>query len=78
MWSSAVVARHQIFLAHSSQDKPAVRKLKRTLERRGISVWYDEDLLPPGKLRSELPKVEAITPDANLTGTAPAGRSCTG
>ncbi len=43
-----VVARHQVFLAHNSKDREAVRQLKQALGQRGISAWYDEDELRPG------------------------------
>jgi len=32
----------QIFISHSSPDKPFVRRLKRELESRGLRVWLDE------------------------------------
>ena len=31
-----------IFISHSSKDKPTVRRLVNDLQRRGISVWFDE------------------------------------
>ncbi|HSS48239.1 MAG TPA: toll/interleukin-1 receptor domain-containing protein [Thermoanaerobaculia bacterium] len=31
-----------VFLSHSSKDKPAVRKLAETLRARGLKVWLDE------------------------------------
>ena len=37
-----------VFLAHNSKDKPTVRRLKKRLEAKGISVWLDEDMLRPG------------------------------
>lgn len=36
------------FLSHNSRDKPAVRDLAKALCDRGISVWLDEEQLPPG------------------------------
>ena len=36
------------FLTHNSNDKPIVRELKRVLEARGLTVWFDEDQLRPG------------------------------
>lgn len=38
-----------VFLCHSSSDKPAVRQLADELERRGLRVWLDERELLPGK-----------------------------
>lgn len=43
-----------VFLSHNSQDKPAVRALARALVQRGISVWLDEEQLPPGLPWQEL------------------------
>lgn len=37
-----------VFLSHNSQDKPAVRKLKRRLAARELSAWLDLDELQPG------------------------------
>jgi cellulose biosynthesis protein BcsQ len=39
----------QIFLSHSSQDKPLVRELYKRLTRDGFSVWLDEKELLPGQ-----------------------------
>ena len=36
------------FLTHNSKDKPTARELKRVLEARGLTVWFDEDRLRPG------------------------------
>jgi hypothetical protein len=37
------------FLSHNSEDKPTARELKRVLNARKLTVWFDEDQLPPGK-----------------------------
>ena len=37
-----------VFLSHSSVDKPWVTKLKLALERHGIDVWLDKDEIRPG------------------------------
>jgi len=37
----------EVFLSHNSQDKPAVRTLAALLTERGISVWLNEEQLPP-------------------------------
>ena len=39
---------YDVFLSHNSQDKPAVRELKKLLTGQALSVWYDEDELRPG------------------------------
>jgi len=36
------------FLSHNSRDKGPARELKRKLESREITVWFDEDQLRPG------------------------------
>jgi hypothetical protein len=36
------------FLSHNSKDKPAARALAARLRAVGLSVWLDEDELPPG------------------------------
>ena len=42
--------RLQIFLCHSSNDKPAVRELYQKLETEGwVDVWLDEEKLLPGQ-----------------------------
>lgn len=40
--------RFHVFLCHNSKDKPAVRKIARSLETRKIRPWLDEDQLRPG------------------------------
>jgi len=40
--------RLQVFLCHSSADKPAVRDLSDRLVAHDIDVWLDEDRLQPG------------------------------
>jgi hypothetical protein len=40
--------RFHTFLCHNSKDKPAVRKIARSLEARKIRPWLDEDQLRPG------------------------------
>lgn len=37
-----------VFLSHSSVDKPRVRRLAEALENRGVSVWLDEREILPG------------------------------
>jgi hypothetical protein len=47
----------QIFLAHASEDKDAVRRLYARLARRGFKPWLDEiDLIPGQNWRVEIPK----------------------
>ena len=37
-----------VFLSHSSRDKPAVRQLKAMVVKHELAVWLDEDQLQPG------------------------------
>lgn len=47
----------QVFLCHSSEDKPRVRQLYQQLIKDGISPWLDEeDLLPGYDWQLEIPK----------------------
>ena len=47
-------AEFDVFLAHNSQDKPAVRQLGRLLQDRGLRVWLDEWNLKPGAVWQEV------------------------
>ena len=38
----------KVFISHSSNDKPFVRKLKRDLNLNYIDTWVDEDEMFPG------------------------------
>ena len=50
----------RIFLAHASEDKPAVRKLYADLKGRGFDPWLDEADLVPGQVwKNEIPKAIA-------------------
>ena len=47
----------QVFLCHSSQDKPKVRGLYKRLQEFGVEPWLDEENLLPGqKWELEIPK----------------------
>lgn len=39
---------YDVFLSHSSQDKPAARELAQRLKRDGLRVWFDEWVIQPG------------------------------
>jgi TIR domain-containing protein len=41
---------YDVFLSHSSKDKPAVRKLAERLKRDGVRVWLDEWKILPGDM----------------------------
>ncbi|MGB7946524.1 MAG: toll/interleukin-1 receptor domain-containing protein, partial [Candidatus Binatia bacterium] len=52
--------KNRIFLAHASEDKPAVRKLYADLKHHGFDPWLDEiDLLPGQVWKNEIPKAIA-------------------
>lgn len=46
-----------VFLCHSSQDKPTVRQLYSVLKNRGLSVWIDDAELSDGQVWQ---KVESV------------------
>ncbi|HLK55897.1 MAG TPA: TIR domain-containing protein, partial [Chthonomonadaceae bacterium] len=41
---------YDVFLSHSSQDKPAVRELAQRLQADGLRVWLDEWEIQPGDM----------------------------
>ena len=44
--------RYDVFLSHSSADKPVVRELAERLKAAGLRVWFDDWLIQPGDLIS--------------------------
>jgi hypothetical protein len=45
----------KVFLSHSSEDKPHVRRLAKKLEENGVATWFDEwDLLPGDRWQTEI------------------------
>ena len=40
--------KYDVFISHSSQDKPAVRELAERLRQDGLRVWFDEWEIKPG------------------------------
>jgi small GTP-binding protein len=44
--------RYDVFLSHSSADKPVVRELAERLRAAGLRVWFDEWIIQPGDLIS--------------------------
>jgi len=45
--------RYDVFLSHSSADKPVVRELAERLRDAGLRVWLDEWIVQPGDLISQ-------------------------
>src|SRR5271165_1227080 len=41
---------YDVFLSHSSKDKPAVRELAERLKADGLRVWLDEWVIQPGDM----------------------------
>ena len=41
--------KFDVFLSHSSKDKPVVRELAARLQKDGIRVWLDEKQIKPGE-----------------------------
>jgi hypothetical protein len=39
-----------VFLCHNSEDKPKIREIKESLQKKNIRTWIDEDQLAPGSL----------------------------
>ena len=70
--------RYDVFLSHSSADKPVVRELAERLRAAGLRVWFDEWLIRPGDLISakieeglEYAAVLLFCMSANAFGSAP-------
>jgi small GTP-binding protein len=40
--------KYDVFLSHSSKDKPVVRELAKKLKADGVRVWFDEWIIKPG------------------------------
>jgi small GTP-binding protein len=40
--------QYDVFISHSSKDKPTVRELAERLRKDGIRVWFDEWVIKPG------------------------------
>ncbi|MFM7753617.1 MAG: toll/interleukin-1 receptor domain-containing protein [Cyanobium sp.] len=43
-----ITYRYDVFLSHSSADKPVVRELAEGLRAAGLRVWFDEWIIKPG------------------------------
>ncbi|HEU4556573.1 MAG TPA: TIR domain-containing protein [Longimicrobium sp.] len=63
--NTALPRRLRVFLCHSSEDKPAVRELYRTLGEAGVAAWLDEVNLIPGQhwereIRNAMKEMDAV------------------
>ena len=68
--------RFHAFLCHNSKDKPAVRKIARSLEARKIRPWLDEDQLRPGfawqlALEEQIGKIDSAVVFVGASGMGP-------
>jgi TIR domain len=46
---------HLLFLSHRSVDKPTVSSVAKTIKRKGLNVWFDEErLIPSQSLTAEI------------------------
>jgi len=41
---------YDVFISHSSKDKPVVRKLGNRLKKDGLRVWLDDRVIQPGDM----------------------------
>ncbi len=67
--------RFDVFLCHNSSDKPAIRSINKTLLKRGVKTWLDEEQLPPGRVRQSLleDQIESIATVAIFVGSSGLG-----
>jgi hypothetical protein len=64
-----------VFLCHNSEDKPAVRKIARTLAKKEIKPWLDEKEIRPGTswqfVKRKCPVIPVVLPSAKTTPKLP-------
>ena len=70
---SLIQGQGSIFLSHTSEDKPFVRRLAQDLKAHGITVWLDEAELLPGDRLFE--KIEAAVEEMQYLGVILSPRS---
>jgi hypothetical protein len=61
---------YDVFLSHSSEDKPVVRALAERLRTDGLRIWLDEWIIQPGdmiglKVEEGLEKSRVLEPVMN-------------
>ncbi|GIM88295.1 toll/interleukin-1 receptor domain-containing protein [Paractinoplanes toevensis] len=66
-------AGFDVFMAHNSADKPAVRALGRRLRARGLNPWIDIEQIPPGRWFSDVIQSAVLTAGAAAVCIGPAG-----
>lgn len=62
-----------VFLAHSSADKPQVRVMANKLREQGLNPWLDEEQIAPGELfqtaiQRAIPQIKSAAIFIGLTG----------
>lgn len=65
-----------VFLCHSSDDKPSVRNLYKELISKNIKPWFDEENLVPGtpwqdELQATIPKIRTVAVIVGPNGRGP-------
>lgn len=60
---AGVAQEFDVFLCHNSEDKASVRELYEGLRARGLSPWFDEEHLQPGRpwqreLEAAIPRIK--------------------
>ena len=65
-----------VFMAHSSKDKPLIRQIYRSLQERGIKPWLDEEEIAPGtRFQAEIQQaIDQIKTAAIFIGQTGLGR----
>jgi CHASE2 domain-containing sensor protein len=64
---------YDVFLAHNSQDKPAVLAVAAALRRRGLSPWVDVEQIPPGRWLQDVLQSAILEVRATAIFLGPAG-----
>ena len=63
---------YDVFLSHSSLDKPIVRAIAKRLREDGVKVWFDEWEIKPGdsipaKIEERLEHSRALMPSMSVS-----------
>lgn len=74
--SSAKHGEFDVFLCHNSQDKPAIRKINKKFQQKGIVTWLDEEQLLHGipwqpELEKQIQKIRLACVFVGANGIGP-------